>query len=427
MQPARTSENQTVAEAARDIEAGPVVVEVRDVCKTFRIPEHRVDSLKERMVHPFRSNPHRDLEALSGISFDVHEGEFFGIVGLNGSGKSTLLKILSSIYQADSGRIRTAGRIAPFIELGVGFNPEMTAHENVVLNAVMLGLSRQEARARVQSVIEFAGLEEFAELKLKNYSSGMMVRLAFSVMVEVEADIMLIDEVLAVGDAAFQQKCGDVFHEKREAGKTIILVTHDMGSIEKYCHRAMMIHDGQVSLIGTPKEVSEWYMRANFRKEDERPGFHAGSSEEGDDAFVAEAWIEDEASTRIENVEQGTAFRIGLVIEAIREIQTPIISFVVTDEAGVHIFGFEESLSGAPDYPGGLKPGQAVQVLADVQNLLRPGRYYLHCRVHRNQEMTDIGMQVMRTLDFVVFGTAMTLGAVSLVESIEVSRPEGTA
>ncbi len=427
MQPAQTSENQTVAEAASEIEAGRVVVEVRDVSKTFRIPEHRVDSLKERMVHPFRRNPYRELEALKEISFDVHEGEFFGIVGLNGSGKSTLLKILGSIYQADEGRIRTAGRIAPFIELGVGFNPEMTAHENVVLNAVMLGLTRQEARARVQSVIEFAGLEEFAELKLKNYSSGMMVRLAFSVMVEAEADIMLIDEVLAVGDASFQQKCGDVFHDMREAGKTIILVTHDMGSIEKFCHRAMMIHDGRISRIGSPEEVSEWYMRANFRKEDERPGFHAGGSEEGDDAHVVDAWIEDQDGERIENAEQGSPFKVGLAIEAVRRIDSPTVSFVVTDEAGVHIFGFDQRLDGDVDAPGGLEPGERVQLLVEVQNLLRPGRYYLHGRIYRNEEMTDIAMQVMRTLDFVVFGTEAFPGAVSLVENVEVSRPGGSA
>ena len=150
------------------------------------------------------------------VSFDVHRGEFFGIVGRNGSGKSTLLKILASIYRADGGSIRMAGRVAPFIELGVGFNLELTARENVVLNGVMMGLSRREARRRLDAVLDFAELEEFVDLKLKNYSSGMLVRLAFSVMIQAEADILLIDEVLAVGDAAFQQKCRDVFAEMRD-------------------------------------------------------------------------------------------------------------------------------------------------------------------------------------------------------------------
>src|SRR5436190_13119509 len=179
---------------------GPVVIEARGVHKTFRIPEHRVDTIKERAIHPLTRIEHRELHALRDVSFDVHKGEFFGIVGRNGSGKSTLLKIMASIYRADRGRIRMAGSLAPFIELGVGFNPELTSRDNVILNGVLMGLSRQEAARRLGRVLEFAELEQFADLKLKNYSSGMMVRLAFSVMVQADADIMLIDEVLAVGD-----------------------------------------------------------------------------------------------------------------------------------------------------------------------------------------------------------------------------------
>src|SRR3954454_22980734 len=193
----------------------PVVIEARGITKTFRIPEHRIDSFKERATHPFTRATYRQRRVLDDISFDVHRGEFFGIVGRNGSGKSTLLKIMSSIYRADAGRIRMAGRLAPFIELGVGFNPELTSRENVVLNGVMMGLGRREARRRLDAVLDFAELRAFADLKLKNYSSGMMVRLAFAVMVEADADIMLVDEVLAVGDASFAQKCMDVFRAKR--------------------------------------------------------------------------------------------------------------------------------------------------------------------------------------------------------------------
>ena len=170
-------------------------------------------------MRPFAARDVRILHALDGVSFDIHQGEFFGIVGRNGSGKSTLLKLLASIYRADAGTIRMAGRLAPFIELGVGFNPELTARENVVLNGVMMGLTPKETRAKLDSVIEFAELEEFADLKLKNFSSGMQVRLAFSVMLEADADVLLIDEVLAVGDAAFQQKCADAFHRDESAGQ----------------------------------------------------------------------------------------------------------------------------------------------------------------------------------------------------------------
>ena len=168
---------------------------------------------------PSPSRDYRELRALDGVSFEIRQGEFFGIVGRNGSGKSTLLKLLASIYRADAGTIRMAGRLAPFIELGVGFNHDLTARENVVLNGVMMGLTPKEMRDRLDAVIEFAELEEFADLKLKNYSSGMLVRLAFSVMMEADADVLLIDEVLAVGDASFQQKCADAFHEMKAQGQ----------------------------------------------------------------------------------------------------------------------------------------------------------------------------------------------------------------
>lgn len=415
----------SAASAAAAVRKAPVVVEVSDLGKTFRIPDHRVDSLKERAVHPFRKQSYRELKALDGISFDVHQGEFFGIVGLNGSGKSTLLKILGSIYRADRGTIRVAGRVAPFIELGVGFNPEMTAYENVVLNAVMMGLSRQDARSRVQSVIEFAGLEEFVDLKLKNYSSGMLVRLAFSVLVEVEADIMLIDEVLAVGDASFAQKCEDVFFEMREAGKTIILVTHDMSSIEKFCHRAMMIHDGKVSILGSPEEVSDWYLKANFYELDERPGFHPGAAEEGDDTHVAEAWLEDLDGERIPNVSQGTPFRINLTVEAIREVERPFFNFLVYDEVGFHVFAIAGQMAEMEGMPSRLGPGDRVTVSAVVDNRLTPGRYYIGGRIfHDDNREGRMAMQVVRVLDFVVFGTDQGSGAVELVTEIGVRMEE---
>ena len=182
-------------------------IDVDGVNKTFRVPKQHVNTLKERALHPFRRVDVDELHALQDVSFQILEGEFFGIVGRNGSGKSTMLKLLAGIYAADSGRIMIAGRLTPFIELGVGFNMELTALDNVIINGVMTGLSPAQARASFDDVIEFAELEDFLDLKLKNYSSGMQVRLAFSLMVQSDAEVLLIDEVLAVGDAAFQQKC----------------------------------------------------------------------------------------------------------------------------------------------------------------------------------------------------------------------------
>ena len=252
-------------------------------------------TLKERVLHPMRRTGYDRLEALRDVSFEVQPGEFFGIVGRNGSGKSTLLKCLAGIYRADAGRIYIDGRLSTFIELGVGFNPELPARDNVVLNALMLGLSPREARQRVDSVIEFAELEEFAELKLKNYSSGMHVRLAFSVMIQVDADVLLIDEVLAVGDAAFQQKCFDEFHRLRAEGRTILLVTHDMSAVSRFCDRAVLLERGRLVAGGPPDEIAEQYLAMNFARQDVmHTPVDSGPPAEHAVAVIREVWFEDE-------------------------------------------------------------------------------------------------------------------------------------
>src|SRR3954449_5042105 len=260
-----------LAPAAASREAGPArryaAIEVRDLEKTFRIPKRQVHTFKERALHPFRRGIYEELNVLRGISFDVLEGEFFGIAGRNGSGKSTLLKCLAGIYRADAGRIFINGRLSTFIELGVGFNPDLAARDNVMLNATMLGLSPREARRRVDAVVDFAELREFTELKLKNYSSGMMVRLAFSVMIQVDADILLIDEVLAVGDAAFQQKCFEEFERIKRSGTTVLLVTHDMGAVDRFCDRAMLLENGRCVEIGDSEHVGLRYLQLNFSEE----------------------------------------------------------------------------------------------------------------------------------------------------------------
>ena len=257
---------------------GRVVIDVAGLDKSFRIPEHRIDSLKERATHPFTRVEYREHRALRGVSFDVREGEFFGIVGRNGSGKSTLLKILAGIYRADAGRVRMAGRVAPFIELGVGFNPELTARENGALNGVLMGQTLREARRNLDAVLAFAELEEFVDLKLKNYSSGMLVRFAFAVMVQSDADVMLIDEVLAVGDAAFAQKCMDYFRERRRRGQTVVLVTHDMTTVQTLCHRALLLHDGELRYLGEPEDTALRYYRMNFAGHRRRAGRASRSS-----------------------------------------------------------------------------------------------------------------------------------------------------
>ena len=395
---------------------GPVVIEARGLKKSFRVPEHRIDTLKERAIHPFRRMEYRELDALRDVSFDVHSGEFFGIVGQNGSGKSTLLKVLASIYRSDVGTIRMAGRLAPFIELGVGFNLELTARENGVINGVLMGLSKREARRRLDAVLEFAELEDFVELKLKNYSSGMLVRLAFAVMVQADADIMLVDEVLAVGDMAFAQKCMDVFYEKRSAGKTVVLVTHDMGAVQSLCHRAMLMHDGEVQYIGEPEEVAMRYYRLNFA-EAGGDGRRAGQAAVPDiNASVVEARLENEAGDPIENVEQGAPLGLDLVLEARRDLVAPIFVIQVMNADSVVVFSLTRTLD---ERNNRLAAGDRVRIAGRIENSLMPGRYFLDCWVRRPREHGNLAVQGLRLHDFVVYGTGAREGVVSVRAEVE--------
>jgi ABC-type polysaccharide/polyol phosphate transport system ATPase subunit len=396
-----------------------VAIEVRDVAKTFRIPEHRIDSLKERAVHPLARPTYRELRALRDVSFEVEKGEFFGIVGRNGSGKSTLLKILASIYRADAGAIRMDGRPAPFIELGVGFDPELTARENVVLNGVMMGLPRREARSRLDAVLDFAELGEFVELKLKNYSSGMMVRLAFAVMVQADAEILLIDEVLAVGDAAFAQKCADTFHEMRDAGKTIVFVTHDMLAVEEYCHRAMLIDEGEIRFEGGPEEVARRYLKLNFDRAAGVPERRLEDGAGGEDARVVRAWLEDKAGGAITNLERGEPIRFRAEVEASLDVPAPSFGFQIKNADGVQVCGFGTHLVDGDEPAERLAAGDRAQITATIENPLNPGRYSIDFWICRNRKLVDVVAGTHDLLDFVVYGSVWAPGIVSLEADLE--------
>jgi ABC-type polysaccharide/polyol phosphate transport system ATPase subunit len=401
----------------------PVAIEVTGLQKSFRIPTHRVDTFKERALHPLGRTEYRELRALQDLSFEVHRGEFFGIVGRNGSGKSTLLKILASIYGADAGTVRMAGRVAPFIELGVGFNSELTARENVVLNGVMMGLSRREAQRRLDAVLEFAELEEFVDLKLKNYSSGMMVRLAFSVMIQSEAEVLLIDEVLAVGDAAFQRKCGEVFHGMRASGRTMVLVTHDMTAIDSYCDRAMLIHDGEMRHIGDPQEVGRRYFRQNFPEMPE-PWGRTEKGVPSHHARLVEAWLQDDGGRRVSTVTGGEPIHLEAVVEATQDLVSPEFGFECRNAEGVTVFGFKRSLDGDPEAPAKLAKGERAHISATIEGVLMQGTYYIRCWVVRDSEAGEIGLQFIDILRFEVIGGLWGPGIVSVPADMRITTEE---
>ncbi len=247
----------------------PAIV-VNNLSKTFSIPHENRDTIRERLFNWRRKLTYEKFNALDNISFEINKGEFFGIIGRNGSGKSTLLKILAGIYTPDEGTVIVDGEISPFLELGVGFNPELSGKDNIYVNATILGLSRKEIENKYKTIVDFSELEKFIDLKLKNYSSGMYVRLAFSVAIHANKGILLMDEVLAVGDASFQAKCLTEFNRYKAIGNTVVLVTHDIATVKRSCDRAMLINNGKMLMIGDAIKVCEEYEFQNMSEDEQR-------------------------------------------------------------------------------------------------------------------------------------------------------------
>lgn len=237
------------------------VIKIKNLKKSFFLPHERHDSLVEFMSNPLRifKPAGEQFTVLKDIDLEVYKGEFLGIMGRNGSGKSTLLKILAGIYEPTGGSVKVKGRVVPFLELGVGFNAELSGRENVFLNGIILGMSREKLKQKYDEIVAFAELEKFMDMPLKNYSSGMQVRLAFSIAIMADADIYILDEVLAVGDVEFQKKCFDVFRNYKEQKKTVILVTHAAGSVKDFCTRAVFLKDGVFQVQGDVDEVIKAY------------------------------------------------------------------------------------------------------------------------------------------------------------------------
>lgn len=326
-------------------------IKIENISKTFALPHQKPNTLKGVFTNPFKRYDIEVQDALSDISFEVNNGEFFGIVGRNGCGKSTLLKCIAGVYAPDSGSIEVNGSMVPFIELGVGFNSDLSGRDNVYLNGSLLGFSRPEIDELYDSIVEFAELEDFMDQKLRNYSSGMQVRLAFSIAIRANSDILLLDEVLAVGDAAFKKKCNDYFFKLKNEGRTIILVSHSMSSIEQYCDRAALIEEGRLIDVGDPSVIADKYNELNFRSTEKdlkklntEKKNELQNSESANFAKPTKAKIVDlytystNPDTPQNTFSPKEKISVRYVIEGLAEVDSPIVGIVFRDKMNNRIF-----------------------------------------------------------------------------------------
>lgn len=351
-------------------------IRVEGVSKAFKIPHEKHATLKSFALNIFSRKDYTKLSALDEVGFEVKKGEFFGIIGRNGSGKSTLLKILAGIYIPDRGKVEINGKISPFLELGVGFNPDLTGRENIFLGGSILGLTRREIEEKFDHIADFADLQEFMDLKLKNYSSGMQVRLAFSLAINAYAEILLMDEVLAVGDANFQAKCIDEFIRYKKEGKTVVLVTHDLASVLKYCDRVLFLNEGRIQGIGDADKMIYEYELVSARYTDDRA---RGSGDDGPgrwgtgDVIISETEIlgpGGEPGGIIKSYED-MIFRVHYVNQ--KGVDRAIFGIDIANMEGHRLFGFH---TGMVNQEITLKEKGYVDFIAEAVPL-RDGRYYL--------------------------------------------------
>jgi ABC-2 type transport system ATP-binding protein len=343
-----------------------IAVKVQELSKSFRIPLEASNGIKQKLINLLKGRKgYRDFSPLNDISFEIEKGDFFGIVGRNGSGKSTLLKTIAGIYAPNRGLVQVNGALVPFIELGVGFNPELTGRENVFLNGALLGFSREQMETMYDDIVDFAELHDFMEERLKNYSSGMQVRLAFSIAIRAEGDILLLDEVLAVGDEAFQKKCINYFKKLKETKRTVILVTHDMNSVRQFCTKAMLLDGGKIVELGSPKKVSEMYSKLFETVEP--------------NADPITRW--GDQAVKIKSVSaQGLSSGVRIEAELVRKeeiVKELVVAYTIKAHDGRALSGssVKYKVNKGTDLP------QTVKVIIDVPCSLSDGRYVLDVSV----------------------------------------------
>jgi len=388
-------------EQKAELETAETAISLKHIHKSFVLPHERQTSIKGLVVNFYRrKRSYEKQRVLKDISFEVKKGEFFGIVGRNGSGKSTLLKLLAGIYSPDSGNIQIKGQLTPFIELGVGFNPELTGRENVFLNGALLGFNRKQMSLMYDDIVKFAELSRFMDQKLKNYSSGMQVRLAFSIAIKINSDILLLDEVLAVGDASFQKKCFDYFRKLKKDKKTVVFISHDMNAVREYCDRAVLIEKGKIVLSGSSDKVAKEYTQLflNSGEAANTNGKRWGTGKV-------------QASVATAKVQEDTV-QINVTYRFKDDVQNPVFGLSIISPVGVRIF--ESNTKWKRIKTGDYSKGEQVRITWDVPNIFTNGTNYVSVAV-ANEDATEFYDWWDEAAAFVVdkdeITTAVTLAA----------------
>jgi len=389
-----------------------IAIKVENVSKSFIIPRERMNTVRERVLQFRKKMTYETFHALTDLSFEIKKGEFFSIIGRNGSGKSTLLKILAGIYTPDTGNINVDGEISPFLELGVGFNPELSGKDNIYLNSTILGLSRKEIDEKYRSIVAFSELDQFIHLKLKNYSSGMQVRLAFATAIQSNRDIFIMDEVLAVGDVSFQMKCFEVFEKIINSGKTVVFVSHDTAAVQKYSDRVLYLEDSRISYLGSPDEALRKYTYTNAVKSSQKvsiddqilftaqksnpsiPEERAAvpSKEENplikgevidNIAEIIEVQIYDKNDNETIVIEQGDKFLINVTINIQKSTENLIFKMVIRNSLQQELFVSNSHAENI--HSGTLTPGKLI-VSYELPNYFAHGKYSISPSVCDNTQ-----------------------------------------
>lgn len=351
------------------------IIKVEGLNKLFKLPHEKQNSIKGLFVSAFRGkSTYEKQQVLKDISFEIKPGEFFGIVGRNGSGKSTLLKLLAGIYEPNKGNIQIKGSLTPFIELGVGFNPNLTGRENVFLNGALLGFNRKEMLAMYNDIVDFAELPKFMDQKLKNYSSGMQVRLAFSIAIRAKSDILLLDEVLAVGDAIFQKKCYDYFKQLKREGRTVVFVSHDTGALQEYCTNGILIEKGEIVKRGKIDAVVKDYVDIlNKTERLQEDGLPSEQKRWGSGEVLVESIKLGTTEDRTKIFNEKEPIKINVKFRAQKDVESPVFGITILDMSGLAVFQSNTLWCKVPT--SDMKAKDVTELNLEIPNVFNTGTY----------------------------------------------------